>query len=388
MEKLLGLESIAEEMIKIRKLIHKNPELGFQEHNTARLVSKKLQEWGYSIKTKVGQTGVIGQLVTGEGPSIGLRADMDALPILEENNFDHKSDIDGVMHACGHDGHTATLLATAKYLSQNPHFSGTLNLFFQPAEEGLAGAKAMIDDGALDEFPCDAIFGFHNMPGYPEGHFGFHQGAVMASSDRVTVKIKGKGGHGAMPHLSIDPIVVASSIIMNLQTITSRNINPINNTVISVGSINAGNTFNVIPNTVTLQLSVRNLDIKTQDLVENRIKELIHHQAKSYGASAEIEYFRSYPILYNAQHETEFAHQVAVDFLGEESIIPDFPAMMASEDFSFFANECPSSYIFVGNGLTGSHGCSVHNPEYDFNDALIPIVASYWTKLVYAFCPQ
>lgn len=385
---LPGMESIAAEMVKIRHHLHQNPELGFEEHETSKLVADKLQEWGYDVTTGVGKTGVVAQLKTGAGPKIGLRADMDALPITEENDFPYKSQKAGLMHACGHDGHTSTLLAAAKYLAQNPHFKGTLNLFFQPAEEGLGGAKAMIDDGVLQNFPCDAMFGFHNMPGFPTGHFGFRSGAVMASSDRVTVTIKGRGGHGAMPHLAVDPTLIASSIILNLQSVVSRNINPLHMAVVSVGSIHGGQTFNVIPETVSLQLSVRNLDTTTQEIVEKRIKDLIHFQAESYGGSAEIDYFHSYPILYNSEKETIFAENVAQEVLGNEMIIPDFPAMTASEDFSFFANQCPSSYLFVGNGLTGTHGCSVHNPKYDFNDEILPIVANYWAQLVYKFCPQ
>lgn len=388
MELLAGIETIAAEMVKVRHHLHQNPELGFEEHETSKLVAEKLTKWGYQVTTGIGKTGVVAKLVTGAGPAVGLRADMDALPILEENNFAYKSQKEGLMHACGHDGHTATLLATAKYLAENQHFKGTLNLFFQPAEEGLGGAKAMIDDEVLSTFPCDAMFGFHNIPGLPVGHFGFRRGAAMASSDRVTVKIQGRGGHGAMPHLAVDPTMIAASIMMNLQSVVSRNIDPQHMTVISVGSIHGGKTFNVIPDTVTLQLSVRNLNTETQNLVEKRIKELIHFQAQSYGGSAEIDYIRSYPILYNSEKETDFAENVAKDVLGESKIITDFPAMTASEDFSFFANECPSSYLFVGNGLSGPHGCSVHNPKYDFNDDLIAIVANYWAQLVYRFCPQ
>lgn len=385
MATLSGMQSIAEEMVALRKHIHQNPELGFKEDQTSELVASKLKSWGYKVTTGIAKTGVIGQLKRGEGQRIGLRADMDALPILEENTFAHKSQNNGVMHACGHDGHTATLLAAAKYLAENPNFNGTVNLFFQPAEEGLGGARKMIKDGCLKQFPCDAIFGFHNMPGYPAGHFGFRRGSAMASSDRVTVKIQGKGGHGALPHTSIDPIVVASSIVLNLQTIPSRNVDPLHSTVITVGSIQAGSTFNVIPDTATLLLSVRNLDPKTQDFVEERIKDLIHLQAKSFGATAEVDYYRSYSILHNHEKETIFAEKVARDFLGEESIIPNFPAMCPSEDFSFFAQECPASYIFVGNGLSGTSDCSIHNPHYDFNDVLIPIVASYWVELVYQY---
>lgn len=385
---LSGMQDIANEMVSLRHHIHQHPELGFKEYNTAELVASKLKSWGYTVSQGIAKTGVIAQLKTGEGPTIGLRADMDALPILEENTFNHKSKNDGVMHACGHDGHTATLLAAAKYLAENPHFKGTVNLFFQPAEEGLGGAREMIKEGCLKQFPCDAMFAYHNMPGYPAGHFGFRKGAIMASSDKVTVKIKGQGGHGAMPHTTVDPVVVAASIIMALQTVPARNVNPLHSTVISVGSVQSGNTFNVIPDTATLLISIRNLDPTTQDLVEKRVKELIHAQAQSYGASAEIDYFRSYPILINQDKATAFAEEVAHELLEKETIIPNFPPLCASEDFSFFANECPACYFFVGNGTSGTGGCSIHNPHYDFNDELIPTVASYWVQLVYRFCPK
>ncbi|PWD80998.1 amidohydrolase [Ignatzschineria ureiclastica] len=388
MSLLPGMQTIAEEITKIRHYLHQHPELGFEEIETSNLVAEKLTAWGYKVTRGFGKTGMVAQLSTGDGPTIGLRADMDALPITEENNFSHKSQNPGKMHACGHDGHTSTLLAAAQYLAENPHFQGTVNLYIQPAEEGLGGAKAMIDDGALQQFPCDAMFGFHNMPGFPAGHFGFKAGSAMASSDRVTVTITGKGGHGAMPQFSIDPIVIASSIVMSLQTIVSRNVDPLKMTVISVGSIHAGQTFNVIPETATMQLSIRNLDPATQDQVETRVKEIINGQAASFGASAAIDYVRSYPILYNHATETEFAQNVARQVLGDEKIIDDFPAMTASEDFAFFANEVSACYLFVGNGDIGTYSCSVHNPKYDFNDALIPIVANYWVNLVYAFCPK
>lgn len=384
---LPGLQTIAEEMMKVRQQIHQHPELGFEEFETAKLVAESLKSWGYHVETGIGKTGVVGQLKKGDGPKIGIRADMDALKIKEENQLPYKSQREGIMHACGHDRHTATLLAAAKYIAENPHFKGTLNLFFQPAEEELGGAKAMIEAGALEKFPCDAIFGFHNMPGFPLGHFGFKDGAALASSDRVTVKIQGKGGHAAMPHFTIDPIVVASSIVLNLQSIVARNVSPLEMTVISVGSIHGGTTFNVIPDSVTLQLSVRNLNADVQDLVEERIKQLIQSQAASYGATAEINYVRAYPILHNSVKETQFAKEVAIDCYGEAKIIPNFPAMTGSEDFAFFSQQLPSSYLFVGNGTDGAHGCSVHNPHYDFNDQLIPIVANYWLNLLYRFCP-
>lgn len=382
---LPGIQAIQDEMIALRHQIHSKPEIGFEEFLTSDLVAECLTKWGYKVHRGLGGTGVVGQLVNGEGPRLGLRADMDALPILEATGLPYSSTHHGKMHACGHDGHTASLLAAAKYLSENKDFSGTLNLIFQPAEEGFGGAKKMIDDGLFEQFPCDAVFGFHNMPGYPTGKFGFMPGPMMASSDTVTIRIQGQGGHGAMPHLSIDPIVVASSIVMSLQSIVARNVNPLHSAVISIGSIQAGETNNVIPDEAIMKLSIRTLDPKVQDMVEQRIKEIATFQAQSFGATAEIDYKRTYPVLFNNADMTEFAKEVAVELFGEEALIENFTQIMASEDFSFMLNACPGSYLFIGNGLEGIHGCSVHNPKYDFNDEILPIAASYWATLVQWF---
>lgn len=382
---LPGIRAIQDEMIAIRHQIHRQPEIGFEEFITSDLVAKCLTEWGYKVTRGLGGTGVVGQLVNGDGPRLGLRADMDALPILEATGLPYASTIHGKMHACGHDGHTASLLTAAKYLSEHRGFSGTLNLIFQPAEEGFGGAKKMIEDGLFEQFPCDAVFGFHNMPGYPTGKFGFMPGPMMASSDAVTIRIQGQGGHGAMPDLSIDPIVVAASIIMSLQSIVARNINPLDSAVISIGSIQAGETNNVIPDDATMKLSVRTLNANVQDRVEKRIKEIATLQAQSFGATAEIDYKRVYPVLVNHIEMTHFAQQVAIDLFGKEVLIADFTQIMASEDFSFMLNACPGAYLFIGNGLEGTHGCSVHNPKYDFNDDILPIAASYWARLVQQF---
>lgn len=382
---LLGIAAIQDEMIAIRHQLHSHPELAYEEVKTSELVANLLTKWGYEVTRGIGITGVVGQLKNGDGPSIGFRADMDALPIDEKTDLPYKSTIPGKMHACGHDGHTATLLTTARYLAENRNFKGTVNVIFQPAEEGYAGAKKMMDDGLFEKFPCDAVFGFHNMPGYETAHFGFCAGPAMASADTVNITVKGKGGHGALPHMSVDPIVVASSIVMALQSIVARNVNPLETAIITVGIIKSGIAHNIIPDEAHMTLTVRTLNSEVQDLVEKRIIETAEFQAKSYGATAEVEYIRTYPVLNNSAAETEFAEEVAKKFLGDEYIIKNIPPMTASEDFAFMLQQCKGSYIFVGNGINSANGCSLHNPAYDFNDEILPVVASYWVKLTEAY---
>ncbi|MBP6346644.1 MAG: amidohydrolase [Neisseriaceae bacterium] len=375
------------EMTAIRQQIHQHPELGYEEFLTSDLVAEKLTQWGYTVHRGLGGTGVVGQLLNGAGPRLGLRADMDALPITEATGLPYASVHEGQMHACGHDGHTASLLAAAKYLAEHKLFSGTLNLIFQPAEEGMGGAKKMMDDGLFALFPCDAIFGYHNMPGFPEGHFGFRAGPMMASSDNVAIRIQGQGGHGAMPHLSIDPVVVAASIVMALQSIVARNVNPLDTAVITVGSIQAGKTNNVVPDHADMKLSVRALNPEVRTLLEERIKTVVQQQAASFGASAVIDYDHTYPVLVNDVACTDLAREVAVAHFGAEALIPDLQPLTGSEDFAFYLEACPGAYLLIGNGREGTHGCSVHNPGYDFNDALLPIAATYWVRLVERFLP-
>ncbi|WP_392562003.1 M20 aminoacylase family protein [Orbus sturtevantii] len=379
------ISDIQHEMIAIRHQLHQHPEIGFEEFKTSELVANLLTQWGYQVTRGLGGTGVVAQLKNGNGPAIGIRADMDALPIDEATKLSHASQIKGKMHACGHDGHTATLLTTARYFAQHRHFNGTINLIFQPAEEGLSGGLAMVEDGLFKKFPCDYIFAFHNMPKVEAGKMAFIDGPAMASSDSVTIKVKGRGGHGAMPHLSIDPVVVASSIVMALQTIVSRNANPLETAIITVGSFQAGDANNVIPDEAILKLTIRALDPSMQDLIEKRVKELVTAQAASYGAEVEIDYKRLYPMVINDLQATELARNVALSFFGEAQIIPDFPKMTGSEDFSFMLQQCKGAYIFVGNGTEGHNGCSLHNPKYDFNDAILPVVASYWVKLIESY---
>jgi hippurate hydrolase len=339
----------------------------------------------------LGGTGLVGQIKKGSGNrAIGIRADMDALPIDEATGLAYASCNVGIMHACGHDGHTAMLLAAAKHIAQKGVFSGTVNLIFQPAEEGLGGAKKMMEDGLFKQFPCDAIFAMHNMPTHPQGHLVLRDGSAMASSDNVTITLHGKGGHGAMPHVAADPVVAGSAIVMGLQSIVARNIDPQQMAIITVGAFNAGVANNVIPQTATLRLSVRSLDRDVRILLEKRITELVHAQAQSYGVSADIDYQRGYPVLVNHLAETDFARDVAEELVGADKVVRQGRALTGSEDFAFMLEEVPGSYLLIGNGDgTGDgHGaCMVHNPGYDFNDQNVAVGSAYWSLLVERFLP-
>ena len=377
------------DFIQLRRDIHQHPELAFQEHRTSDLVAQSLSDWGYQVTRGLGGTGVGGQLRKGQGSKkLGLRADMDALPIHEQTGLPHASQHAGIMHACGHDGHTAMLLAAAKSLSEQPNFNGTLNLIFQPAEEGHGGAKKMMQDGLFEQFPCDAIFAMHNMPGYKPGHLLFRTGATMASSENISITLHGKGGHGAMPHTATDPVVAGASIVMALQTIVSRNVAPLQMSVITVGSFEAGKANNVIPQTAKLELSVRSLDREVRLLLNRRIEELVHAQAQSYGVQAEIVFKGGYPVLVNTDAETDFARQVALELLGPDKVVFNTEAVTGSEDFAFMLEKLPGSYLFIGNGdeSTGGHGaCMVHNPNYDFDDNNIAVGSAYWVLLAQRF---
>ncbi|WP_156293101.1 M20 aminoacylase family protein [Serratia oryzae] len=378
----------AAESQALRQHIHQHPELGYKEQQTADLVAEKLAAWGYQVTRGLGVTGVVGTLKKGDSQrAIGIRADMDALPIVENTGLPYSSVHHGIMHACGHDGHTAMLLGAAHYLADHPSFNGTLNLIFQPAEEGLAGAQKMMDDGLFEQFPCDAIFAMHNMPGFPEGQFVFGEGAFMASSDNVTIRIHGKGGHGAMPKGTVDAVVVGSSIVMALQTIVSRNLGAQEPGVITVGSFQSGIANNVIADSAVLKLSVRALDPTIRDVLEERITTLVKAQAAAFGATVSIDYVRSYPVLVNNPEMTQFAKQVALNMLGEQHSdqVIDIPEpLMGSEDFAFMLQQRPGSYLLLGNGA-GENNCMVHNPGYDFNDGIITRGIAYWSALTQAF---
>jgi hippurate hydrolase len=381
-----------DEFIQLRHDIHKFPELAFDEHRTSELVAGKLLNWGYKVHRGLGRTGVVATLKRGNSTkTVGIRADMDALPIQEETKLNWQSERPGVMHGCGHDGHTATLLAAAKIIAETVEFDGTLNLIFQPAEEGGGGALKMMEDGLFDLFPCDSIFAMHNMPGVPVGHFVFRHGSMMASSDYATIKLLGKGGHGAMPHLAQDPVVAAASIIMALQTVVARNVDPQQTAVVTVGAVHSGQAINVIPASATLELSIRALDPKVRQLLEVRIKSLITAQAQSYGLSVEIDWRAGYTVLVNNALETDLATGVALSLYGNERVHLQGPALTASEDFSFMLEKIPGCYFLIGNTDVDSNGvvctdstssCMVHNPGYDFNDKIISIGSQYWAQLV------
>ncbi|MEX3968474.1 M20 aminoacylase family protein [Paraburkholderia sp. EG286B] len=380
-----AIAAIEEEMIALRHEIHAHPELGFEEFVTSDLVAQRLTEWGYEVHRGLGGTGVVGTLKVGDGKQrLGLRADMDALPIHENTGLDYASRIPGKMHACGHDGHTAMLLAAAKHLAQSRNFSGTLHLIFQPAEEGLGGAKRMLDEGLFERFPCDAVFAMHNMPGFPTGKLGFRAGPFMASSDTVIIDIDGRGGHGAVPHKAIDPVVVCANVVLALQTIVSRNVPPLDMAIVTVGAIHSGDAPNVIPQTAQMRLSVRALRPEVRDLLQERITALVHAQASAYGATARIDYQRRYPVLVNDAAMTAFAQDVARDWLGEDGLIHDMAPLTGSEDFSFLLERCAGSYLIIGNG-DGEGGCMVHNPGYDFNDDCLATGAAYWVQLAERF---
>ena len=379
-----AISSRVGEFIQLRRDIHQHPELAFEEQRTADLVAAKLESWGYAVHRGLGGTGVVGTLTRGGSKRrLGLRADMDALPIQEATGVAWESSKPGLMHACGHDGHTAMLLAAAKAIASDATFDGTLHLIFQPAEEGGGGAVRMIDDGLFEHHPCDAVFAMHNMPGVPQGHFVFRDGAAMASSDYVTIRVHGTGGHGAMPHRAADPLVAAASIVMALQTIVARNVDPLHTAVVTVGAMHAGQANNVIPALATLELSVRALDPDVRRLLEQRIKALVVAQAESFGVTAEVDWRPGYCVLVNAVAETNFARQVALDLVGAERVTLNGPALTGSEDFAFMLEKIPGSYLLIGNGDGDSAGaCMVHNPGYDFNDDNIATGAAYWVALV------
>ncbi len=377
------------EFVALRRDIHRHPELAFEEHRTAALVADKLEGWGYAVTRGVGGTGVVGTLVRGQGARrLGLRADMDALPIQEQpaevGGREWASQRPGLMHACGHDGHTAMLLAAARRLAEDGGFDGTLHLFFQPAEEGGGGALRMMADGLFERFPCDAVFAMHNMPGVPQGHLVLRDGAAMASSDYAIITLTGTGGHGAMPQHAADPIVAAASLVMALQTVVSRNVDPLQAAVVTVGALHAGQANNVIPATATLELSVRALDRGVRALLEQRIRALAQAQAASFGVRAEVAWRPGYAVLVNSAAETEFARAVALELLGAERVTLQGPPLTGSEDFAFMLEQRPGSYLLIGNG-DGPGSCMVHHPGFDFNDDNIAVGSAFWVRLAQRF---
>jgi len=380
----------------VRRDLHAHPELCFQEQRTADVVAQQLSAWGIPIHRGLGTTGVVGIVKAGTSDrAIALRADMDALPMQEFNTFAHASCHAGKMHACGHDGHTAMLLAAAKYLAKNRHFDGTVYLIFQPAEEGGGGAREMIKDGLFEKFPVDAVFGLHNWPGPQVGQFAVSAGPVMASSNEFKIIVRGKGGHAALPHNAIDPVPVACQMVQAFQTIISRNIKPIEAGVISVTMIHAGEATNVIPDSCTLQGTVRTFSVAVLDRIEQRMREVAEHTAAAFGTECSFEFSRNYPPTINSAPEAEFARKVMASIVGEAQVTAQEPTMGA-EDFSYMLMAKPGCYAFIANG-DGAHReighgggpCMLHNPSYDFNDDLLPLGATYWVRLAEAWlAPQ
>jgi hippurate hydrolase len=364
-----------------RRHIHQHPELSFQEASTAARVAQHLQDWGWDVTRNVGGHGVVGSLRVGTGTrSIALRADMDALPIPETTGLAHASQNPGVMHACGHDGHTTMLLGAAQALARTRDFNGTIHLVFQPAEESgpTSGAQRMIADGLFERFPCDAIFGLHNQPGLPAGTFGFASGPFMSASDSATITVHGKGGHAARPHQTVDPVLIAGSLVVALQSVVARNIDPRQTAIITIGALHAGTSaYNVIPDSAMLGLSIRSFDADVRDTLERRIRGLVSSHVAGYGGTVDIDYQRGYPVVVNSVAETDFARQVAEELVGTEHVIAPFPPVTGSEDFAYYLEKKPGCFLRLGNG----DSAMLHNPRYDFNDDILTTGAAYWTRL-------
>jgi amidohydrolase len=370
-----------------RRDLHAHPELMYDVHRTAASVADKLKSFGCDeVVSGIGRTGVVGVIrgrKSGSGKAIGLRADMDALPIEEATNLPYKSKVPGKMHACGHDGHTAMLLGAARYLAETRNFDGTAVVIFQPAEEGGAGGKAMVDDGMMDRFAINEVYGMHNYPGMPVGTFGIRSGPMMAAADYLVIDIEGVGAHAARPHLGIDTVLVGAQIINAIQSIVSRNVDPLKSAVVSIPMFQAGNADNVIPQTVRLRGTARSLDEDVRVLLEKRLHEVVEGTAVAYGAKAKLSYRRNYPVLSNHEQQTGFAASVASQIVGGGQVDTTLPPMMGAEDFSFMLLERPGAFIWVGNG----ESAGLHHPAYNFNDEAIPFGTSYWVKLVETALP-
>ena len=377
----------ATELTAIRRDIHRHPETAFEERRTAQIVADKLQSWGIEVHRGLATTGVVGTL-KGKRPgqkTIGLRADMDALHLQEKNEFDYASVHANKMHACGHDGHTTMLLGAAKHLAAAPDFAGTVHFIFQPAEEGLGGARVMIEEGLFDKFNCDAVYGMHNMPGFPSGHFAIRAGAMLASSDSWQVTFKGTGGHGAMPDRGTDPTYVAGQFIVAVQGIIGRNVPPSQTAVLSVGHIAGGSAGspNVIPSEVLISGTARSFSADVRDLLERRLAEVAAGIAQAGGCTAESKYLRRYPALVNSVEQTSLAVEAAAMTVGRENVDPNTPRISGAEDFAFMLEKKPGAYIMIGNGGPDEGGChNVHSPLYDFNDRILTTGAAYWVNLV------
>jgi amidohydrolase len=376
------ISALHDEVTAWRRDIHEHPELQFDVHRTAGIVADKLKEFGCDeVVTGIGRTGVVG-IIRGArnsgGKVIGLRADMDALPLQEITGLPHASKVPGKMHACGHDGHTAMLLGAAKYLAETRNFDGTVAVIFQPAEEGEKGGQAMVDDGLMERFGIQEVYGMHNAPGLPVGQFALRPGPLLAAVDNFRIHVEGKGGHAAKPHLAVDTILVASHIVVAAQSIVSRNIDPLENAVVSICAFNAGFANNVIPQTAELRGTVRTLSAEVRDFVERRLKDVVEKTAALFGATATLSYERVVPVTVNDEAHTPYAGDAAAAVVGEEAVNRNTSQIMGGEDFSYMLNARPGAFIFIGQGNTAN----VHHPAYDFNDEIIPLGMSYWAKLV------
>jgi hippurate hydrolase len=377
-----------DEMTAWRRDFHAHPELGFKEERTSAIVAEKLRAFGFDeVHTGIAKTGVVGVLRAGNGKdTIGLRADMDALPIEETTGKDYASTNAGCMHACGHDGHTTMLLGAARYLAETRNFDGTAYFIFQPAEEGEGGGRVMVEEGLFERFPMRHVYGMHNWPGRPVGSFAMREGPIMAATDQFVITVKGKGGHAAAPHLCLDPLIVASQIALAMQTIISRNADPVEQGVVSVTQIHGGDTLNVIPETAMLAGTARSFTPETRTLLEERIRDIPGHIAKAHKIAAEVDFRRGYPPTVNSGAETDLAGDVAAEIAGDDKVERNTPPVMGGEDFAYMLEEKPGSYIFIGNGGDETTPM-LHNPNYDFNDETLPHGASYWARLVERLMP-
>ncbi len=376
------IKALHAEMTAWRRDLHAHPETAFEETRTATLVAERLASFGIEVHTGLAKTGVVGTLRSGRGErAIGLRADLDALHIDEQNNFAHRSTRAGRMHACGHDGHTAMLLGAAKYLAATRRFDGTVNFIFQPAEENEGGGRVMVEEGLFDRFPVEGVYGMHNWPGLPVGKFGVMAGPLMASFDIFEIVVSGRGAHGAMPHTGVDPVVAGAALVQALQTVVSRTVNPIDAAVLTVTQFHAGDTWNVIPGQALLRGTTRAFRPELQFQIEAAIRRIAAGVDSTYGTTSEVRYERRYPPLVNHPRETAIAADAVARVVGRENVLTDLQPTMGGEDFAFMLQARPGCYVWIGNG-PGEGGCVLHNPRYDFNDEILPIGASYWASLV------
>jgi amidohydrolase len=375
------------DLVEIRRDLHAHPETAFEERRTADVVAARLAALGVEVHRGLARTGVVGVLRAGSGRrAIGLRADMDALHVAELNDFGHRSLHAGKMHACGHDGHTAMLLGAARYLAETRHFDGTVYFIFQPAEESEGGGEVMVREGLFEQFPADVVFGMHNWPGVPVGQFQLRAGPMMAGTNRFEITVTGRGGHAAMPHQSIDPVVAGSALVQALQTLTSRNLSPLDSAVVTVTQFHGGNAWNVIPSEVVIRGTTRAFTPETQDLLEDGMRRICDGVTAAHGCEVALRYERNYPPLVNSGREAQVAREVLEGLVGAENVHWDCAPTMAGEDFAFMLQARPGCFVFIGNG-PGQGGCMLHNPRYDFNDAILPLGASYWARLVERYLP-